>query len=904
MKNNYLVGYFRYLKYPCLVLLYLLVPTAVSAQALVVQAASGNTLPLQDFGNIPVSRTSAAQSFLISGTSLSDDVTITAPDGFQTRVGSNTFSTNAITLTPADGTLRTTTIDVRFAPVSSSAYPDGTGTYMNSIVATTSTGAGTTATSVAVSGTAPSGPYVFVDPTILAFGQVSGSGSGQVLTFTVGGDNLGTMPLTLVTALTGSTPSGGIQVRNPAVAGSTFATSLTLTPVNGKVPATTIQARIVGPVASQSNFTGTITATSGEAIAAPSNGVQVTGNNAFTGSNSSSTFTVSTPPTNPLTPGYPSGGQPLQPFNTVPEKASASQTLLVSGSFLVNGILVRAPANFQVSLDGTFTGLGAGGAGTVTANSLTINPVNGKVENVLVYVRYVPLVASKESGTAINFSSSPATSIGTTVAANSIGTIESRTVFTKPNPLVIGNNVQSAPQLIRIHAELVRNPTRISVSGESTNAQGNPNGYAQFRISTDGVTYTDPANASTNYIQLTPDPSTNIIDQDLYVIYAPTRVGAAQAVLQYITPDVTASPANTTTPIISSFSGPTANQLRGTAIDIEPTRDTPFQAARNVGDASASISFQPDANFSGYGEFHLVLISTQATLTVPDIMPLDGTDYNASNGAFRGTGQSTLSDSQGNLYYVVSAGGAPTATITGLNPQTTYYAYVFDYNSTNLYDDNDPSQPGTTLISNAENYKGPAQSTVFGVMLPGATPLPVGLSAFTAQVTGPTAVRVVWATATEMNNAGFTVERSVAGQPFQAVGTVAGAGSSNTTNAYSLLDAKLPTGASLLYYRLRQTDLDGTNTYSPIRALTVAPSKSATLAQLLAYPNPAHQVAHVRLLGPATTAPLEVFDALGHLVRTQTAPLGGQELMLPLTGLPTGLYILRCGKLNQRLHVE
>jgi len=896
MKHNYSQAGFRYVQRACLFFWCVLLPVALRAQTLVVQPAPDNTLPLQGFGNIPVNRTSALQSFQVSGTDLTSDVTLTAPVGFRLRVsGGTTFSSTATIATPTTGTLSATGIEVQFAPVVSGAYPTGAGSYAGTIVASTPTANGSTTATVAVSGTSPSGPYVYVDPTTLSFGQLSGSGSGKILTFVVGGGNLDTTAITLTTALTNGTPSGFIQLRNMAVATSTFSsTPLRLRSVNGQVPQTTIQVRIVGPVASQSNFTGTITATSGSAVAAPSNVVQVTGNNPFSGANSSSTFTVTRP----------NGGQPLQAFSTVPEKASASQRVIVSGSFLINDIVVDAPSNFQVSLDPNFPGLNAGGAGTVTGNSLAISPIEGKVDNVSVYIRYVPLVAGRESGTAVNFRSSPATSVGTTVAANSIGTIESRTIYTRPAPLVITNG-PSAPQLIRIHAELVRSPTRISVSGESLNAQGNPKGYAQFRISTDGVTYTDPTNPDKAYIQLVPNATTNIIDQDIYVIYAPNRVGAAQAVLQYLTPDVTASPANTTSPIVSSFSGPTANQLSGTAIDVEPTRDTPFVAARNVGDASATITYQPDPTLTGYGEFHIVLISTSATLTIPDVLPQDGTDYNASNGNFQGPGQSILYDTQGNAYYVVAAGGAPSSTITGLNSQTTYYAYVFDYNSTNLFGDdpNDPGAPGTTLISNAENYKGPAQTTVFGALLPGTTPLPVGLSAFTAQTAGPAAVRIAWATASETNNASFTVERSVAGRPFAAIGTVAGAGNSVVARSYDLLDTKLPAGATVLYYRLRQVDLDGTTTYSPVRAVLFGKAKDAP-TQLLAFPNPAHGTVRVQLLGAATAAPLELFDSLGRRVRTQATLADGGETTLSLADLPAGLYVLRCGKLSKRLTVE
>lgn len=888
MKNIYLKAGTTCLRHVCLGfwLLCLLVPAALRAQSLAVSAAPNNTLPLQDFGRVAANRTSAAQSFVVSGADLTGDVTLAPPAGYQLRVGSTAFSANTLTLTPTGNTLSPTAVEVRLAPA-------GPGTYNGAIVVSTPSGSATTTQSVSVSGTSPSGPYVFVDPATLAFGQVSGSGSGQVRTFVVGGRNLGTTPITLTAALTGTTTSGAIQVRNPAVTSNQFTTSLTIEPTGGQVPETTIEVRIVGPVAGQSNFTGTVTATSGAAVAAPTNVVQVTATNPFTGTNTSSTFTVSTPPTSPVTPGYPSGGQPLRPFNTVPEKASASQTMIVSGSFLLNGVTVMAPNNFQVSRDAAFTGLGSGGAGTITANSLTIAAVNGTIDNQVVYIRYVPLVAGTESGTGITFRSEPATSIAAIVQANSIGTIESRTVYNRPPVLVIGPGVKTTPQVIRIHAELVRNPTRISVSGESAGALGNPDGYAQFRISKDGVTYTDPTSPATSYLQLDPDPTTNIIDQDIYVTYAPTRVGAAQAVLQYVTPDVTAAPANTLTPIVSAFAGVDANKLRGTAIDVEPTRETPFTAARITGEPSATVSFQPDAALMGYGEFHIVLISTSPTITLPDVLPVDGTDYNAGNGEFQSAGQSIIQDSQGRTYYVVFSGGAATATITGLNARTNYYVYVFDYNSTN------PNE--TTFINNAENYRGPAQTTVFGALLPGEMPLPVGLTAFTAQAQGSATVRLAWTTASELNNVGFTVERSLDGQVFAPVGTVPGAGTSGTPHHYSLVDTGLPSGAATLYYRLRQLDANGTVTYSPVRVVPLAP---AAPAQLLAYPNPAHEAVRLTLRGPAATAPIEVYDATGRWLRTLPAPAPGAETSLSLAGWPAGLYIVRCGTLSQRLTVN
>ncbi|MGB3616831.1 MAG: LamG domain-containing protein, partial [Catalinimonas sp.] len=85
--------------------------------------------------------------------------------------------------------------------------------------------------------------------------------------------------------------------------------------------------------------------------------------------------------------------------------------------------------------------------------------------------------------------------------------------------------------------------------------------------------------------------------------------------------------------------------------------------------------------------------------------------------------------------------------------------------------------------------------------------LPIELTDFSAEVSGD-AVVLTWETATEINNAYFTVERSTDGQHFEAVGQVTGAGNSGQSLSYTWQDVAPPAGR--LYYRLKQTDFDGT----------------------------------------------------------------------------------------------
>lgn len=106
--------------------------------------------------------------------------------------------------------------------------------------------------------------------------------------------------------------------------------------------------------------------------------------------------------------------------------------------------------------------------------------------------------------------------------------------------------------------------------------------------------------------------------------------------------------------------------------------------------------------------------------------------------------------------------------------------------------------------------------------------LPVELIGFDAEV-NQGVVRLDWQTATEMGSQSFTVERSTDGETFKPMGTIPGAGNSQTANSYEMFDSDAPEG--VVYYKLTQKDFDGTT--SDLGTVSVLVAKSFAI-----YPNP------------------------------------------------------------------
>lgn len=168
-----------------------------------------------------------------------------------------------------------------------------------------------------------------------------------------------------------------------------------------------------------------------------------------------------------------------------------------------------------------------------------------------------------------------------------------------------------------------------------------------------------------------------------------------------------------------------------------------------------------------------------------------------------------------------------------------------------------------------------------------STPLPAELLYFDAAPDGRE-VRCSWATATEQENDFFTVERSADGELFEDIGEVDGAGTSQSTLHYAFMDhAPLP---GLSYYRLRQTDFDGSDVLSAI--VPVWMQGGAADVPLVLWPNPAHEV--LNIVGTTAGESLSVWDGSGRLMLE--AGTAQQDLtVVDVSRLPEGVYLLRAG---------
>lgn len=165
-----------------------------------------------------------------------------------------------------------------------------------------------------------------------------------------------------------------------------------------------------------------------------------------------------------------------------------------------------------------------------------------------------------------------------------------------------------------------------------------------------------------------------------------------------------------------------------------------------------------------------------------------------------------------------------------------------------------------------------------------ANPLPIELLYFNAKPENKS-VTLNWATATERNNAFFTVERSADGNQFESIATIEGTGDSYEIKFYETIDNNPLSGTS--YYRLRQEDFDGSFQYSSIATVTF---RTGARENFSFYPNPVTSTLFFQILEDWQNPTLSLTTPTG--AKVATFDLDTKRTGWDISNLSNGLYLL------------
>jgi hypothetical protein len=266
---------------------------------------------------------------------------------------------------------------------------------------------------------------------------------------------------------------------------------------------------------------------------------------------------------------------------------------------------------------------------------------------------------------------------------------------------------------------------------------------------------------------------------------------------------------------------------------------------------------------------------------------------------------------------VLRGGGLTDCVVTGIGPNPTVVTFVYDssvpevvaYKDGMLFANfpqaalNMPVGTGFTVggYGGSATMKGKMDEfRVYNRALSAAevaatwniTLVPVELTSFTASVSANN-VKLLWETATEINNSGFNIERKSANSEYSTVGFVPGFGTTTEPKSYIFNDKNLHTGTYT--YRLKQIDFDGTFEYSSEATVEVTAPAEFSLDQN--YPNPFNPSTKITFsLAVNSKVSLKIFDVLGQEVASlvsQDLTAGVHNYDFNAIGFNSGVYFYR-----------
>jgi hypothetical protein len=186
-----------------------------------------------------------------------------------------------------------------------------------------------------------------------------------------------------------------------------------------------------------------------------------------------------------------------------------------------------------------------------------------------------------------------------------------------------------------------------------------------------------------------------------------------------------------------------------------------------------------------------------------------------------------------------------------------------------------------------------------GTTNPTDSPLPVELISFTLMPKDK-GVLIEWQTGSEVNNAGFILQRSLFREgnyteiaSYRTHDALRGLGTSPMGKRYSYFDNDRLQAGRTYFYKLLDVDFSGNLTEHPVKEITLPNEYS--LSQN--YPNPFNPTTTIEFsLRQDGRTTLEVFNILGQVVATlinENLKAGAYQVRFNASVLPSGVYFYR-----------
>ncbi len=364
--------------------------------------------------------------------------------------------------------------------------------------------------------------------------------------------------------------------------------------------------------------------------------------------------------------------------------------------------------------------------------------------------------------------------------------------------------------------------------------------------------------------------------------------------------------------IFANYSGSgvgNAAIVKGSGEDINKT----FSSSPNSGTVYVSFLVAVNDTLTTTGDYFTGIYATATTFFARTFVK-----KNADNTFEFGIGKASAS---------ATAPVSPVYTSGSYSFGTTYLVAIkYEYLSGSSSDDIasifvfSAAPPTTEPVATLTNNVGSDAATLTGVILrqgTAANKVGVTVDAIHAGTTWSTIIpvelvdfqahkenkstKLVWQTATELNNSHYDIERSSEGKTFEKIGKTMGLGNSQQSRSYTFMDEKPNNGIN--YYRLRQVDLDGKATIS--KTVTVNFDHKTALK---IYPSLANDKINIDIHAIEGVSNLSVINASGQVVKSEKVQITEGSLSLNINDLPNGIYFIelssKIGKWMERFEKQ